>query len=305
MPLPAWTPDLESLDLLLSVAELGSVGKAAHAHGISQPAASAKLHRLERRVDLALLVRTPGGSTLTPIGQTFAAWARDVVGAAGALGVNVTSLRTSQSAKLRIAASLTNAEYLMPRWLLLLRRDNPALDVSAVVANSHDVCDRVRSGQADLGFVEMPAVPADLSHTPIGADELVVVAAPDYPAARSERPLAPTDLLTLPLLLREHGSGTRDTFLAALAVALGREAVEPEHAVELGSTSTILATARAGGGLGVLSARAARTDLRNGTLVAVTVTGLTAARPLNAVWMGASPSPAAALLVELARDEAP
>lgn len=300
MPLPAWTPDLESLDLLLSVAELGSVGKAAHAHGISQPAASAKLHRLERRVDLALLTRTAAGSTLTPIGQAFAAWARDVVAAAGTLSSNVTSLRASQSAKLRIAASLTNAEYLMPRWLLVLRRQNPSLDVSAVVANSHDVCDRVRSGAADLGFVEMPAVPADLSHTHIGTDTLMVVAAPDYPAARAARPLTPTDLLDQPLLLREVGSGTRDTFLEALADALGRDAVEPEHAVELGSTSTILATARAGGGLGVLSARAATTDIEHGSLVEVPVTGLTAARPLSAVWMGATPSPSAALLIGVA-----
>ncbi|GAB2463620.1 hypothetical protein GCM10027265_11160 [Jatrophihabitans fulvus] len=247
------------------------------------------------------MTRTAAGSTLTPIGQAFAAWARDVVAAAGTLSGNVTSLRVSQSAKLRIAASLTNAEYLMPRWLLVLRRENPSLDVSAVVANSHDVCDRVRSGAADLGFVEMPAVPADLSHADIGADTLTVVAAPDYPAARASRPLTPTDLLEQPLLLREIGSGTRDTFLAALATALGRDTVAPAHAVELGSTSTILATARAGGGLGVLSARAAGTDIEHGNLVEVPVAGLAAARPLSAVWMGATPSPSAALLIEVAR----
>ena len=89
--------------------------------------------------------------------------------------------------------------------------------------------------------------------------------------------------------------------VAALAAALGRDTVEPPHAVELGSTSTILATARAGGGLGVLSARAATTDLEHGSLVEVPVTGLSAARPLSAVWMGASPSPSAALLIDVAR----
>jgi DNA-binding transcriptional LysR family regulator len=301
VPLPGWTPDLDALDLLLSVGELGSVGKAAHAHGISQPAASAKLSRLERQVGLALLTRTTTGSTLTPVGQTFATWARDVVDAAGALAANVTALRTSRSAKLRIAASLTNAEYLMPRWLLLLRRENPALEVSAVVANSHDVCDRVRSGRADLGFVEMPAVPADLAHTEIGTDELMLVAAPDYPAARARRALRPADLLDRPLLLREPGSGTRDTFLEALAAALGADGpVDLPHAVELGSTSTILATARAGGGIGVLSRRAAGADLDNGTLAEVRVAGLRTDRPLNAVWMGSTPSPSAAQLIDVA-----
>jgi DNA-binding transcriptional LysR family regulator len=67
--LPTWTPDLPALDLLLSVAELGSVGKAAAAHGISQPSASARLSRLERQLGVAVLVRGSHGSTLSPAGQ--------------------------------------------------------------------------------------------------------------------------------------------------------------------------------------------------------------------------------------------
>ncbi len=300
MSLPTWIPDLESLDLLLSVAELGSVGKAAHAHAISQPAASAKLHRLERQVGLALLTRSTSGSTLTPVGHAFVTWAREVVLSAASLAENVTALRQSRSAKLRIAASLTVAEYLLPSWLLKLRRENPTLDVSAVVANSHDVCDRVRAGQVELGFVETPAVPADLSHRQVGTDELAFVAAPDYPAARRRAPLQPVDLTTQPVLLREVGSGTRETFLEALATALNEPTVDLMHAVELGSTTTILATARAGGGIGVISARAASVDLHAGTLAAVTVAGLTATRPLNAVWVGTAPSASAALLVKVA-----
>ena len=301
MPLPTWIPDLASLDLLLSVAELGSVGKAAHAHAISQPAASAKLHRLERHVGLALLTRTTSGSTLTPVGHAFVTWAREVVLSASSLADNVTALQQSRSAKLRVAASLTVAEYLLPVWLLMLRRENPALEVSAVVANSHDVCERVRAGQAELGFVETPTVPADLSHRQVGTDELAFVAAPDYPAARRRTPLPPVDLSTQPVLLREVGSGTRETFLDALASALGETAVDLPHAIELGSTTTILATARAGGGIGVVSARAASVDVSTAALVQLSVAGLTATRPLNAVWVGAAPTPSAALLIDVAR----
>jgi DNA-binding transcriptional LysR family regulator len=303
VPLPTWIPDLESLDLLLSVAELGSVGKAAHAHGISQPAASTRLHRLERQVGLGLLTRTTTGSTLTPVGHAFVTWAREVVFAAASLADNVTALRQSRTAKLRVAASLTVAEYLLPQWLLRLRRDHPALDVSAVVANSHDVCERVRGGQVDLGFVETPGVPGDLSHRQVGTDQLAFVAAPDYPAARRRTPLPPGDLTTQPVLLREIGSGTRETFLEALANALGSSTVVLPHAIELGSTATILATARAGGGIGVVSARAARVDVSTGALAEVTVAGLTPTRPLNAVWVGAGPSPSAALLIDMAARE--
>lgn len=303
MSLPDWSRDLVSLELLLGVAEFGSVGKSAAALGISQPAASTRLNRLERQTGLALLARSPAGTTLTPVGQAFASWARQVIVAAQIMTDGVAALRETRAASLRIAASLTVAEYLMPAWLMLLRRQNPELDVKVAVANSHDVCDRVRAGQADIGLVEMPMVPADLSSAQIGVDRLIVVVAPTYPAAgKRDRSLAPTELLDQPVLLREEGSGTRDTFVAALAAVLGRhEPLSLPHVVELGSTTTILATARAGGGIGVISERAARSDLATGSLVELTVPGLDAFRPLTAVWLGRQLGKAGQSLVKLAQ----
>ena len=218
MPLPAWTPDLPALDLLLSVAELGSVGRAAEAHKISQPSASARLARLERRLGVSLLVRTSRGSSLTPAGEAVAAWARGVVDAAQALTDGVWTLRAGRRARLRVAASLTIAEYLMPRWLLVLRRSHPGLDIAVTVANSDTVCARVRTGRADIGFIEAPTVPPDLTNNIVGHDRLALVVAHDYPlASRAATGIAPRDLLDQPILLRERGSGTRDTFLHALA----------------------------------------------------------------------------------------
>lgn len=305
--LPSWTPDLASLDLLLSVAELGSVGRAGAAHGISQPSASARLARLERRLGVPVLVRTTRGSTLTPAGEAVVAWTRGVVDAATALTDGVLSLRADRLGRLRVAASLTVAEYLLPGWLLRLRRGLPDAEVAVTVVNSQEVCARVRAGSADAGFIESPTVPPELGAEAIGSDRLVLVVSPDYPlAARASHPLAAHELLDLPLLLREPGSGTRDTFLDAVAAALHRP-VEPNlpHASELGSTTTILATARAAGGVGVVSERAAAADLRAGALVEVTAAGLNLERTLHAVWTGSQPPPLASELLRLARLDAP
>jgi DNA-binding transcriptional LysR family regulator len=316
--LPPWTPDLPALDLLLSVAELGSVGKAAAAHGISQPSASTRLARLERQLGVPVLVRGARGSTLTPAGEAVLTWAAGVVDAARTLTDGVRTLREAADARLRVAASLTVAEYLMPPWLLALRRLHPGVEVAATVANSHEVCERVRAGHVDVGFVESPDVPAGFSTARVGEDRLALVVAAGYPlAARARAGLRPRDLPDLPLLLREPGSGTRETFLHALRAALGTALGtalgsgagtapgdgEPRlpHAVELGSTSTIVATARAGGGVGVVSARAVTGDLAAGTLVELPVRGLHAERPLTALWLGVRPTPLAAELVGLAR----
>lgn len=296
MTLPPWTPDLATLDLLLSVAETGSVGRAAAAHAVSQPSASARLSRLERRLGVALLVRTRRGTTLTPAGETVAEWARSVVDAARRLTDGVAALRQDRQARLRVAASLTVAEYLLPGWLLTLdRRHAGTLDIAARVANSRDVCDLVRTGAVELGFVEMPDVPEDLSRRAVGDDRLAVVAAPSYPlAARAGSGVTPADVAGHPVLLREEGSGTREVFLRALGeVRLAR-------ATALGSTATIMATARAGGGIGVVSARAVRRDLDAGELVELHVRGVTLNRTLHAVWAGGQLPPLARELVAVA-----
>jgi DNA-binding transcriptional LysR family regulator len=303
-PLPTWTPDLPALDLLLSIAELGSLGKAAAAHGISQPTASARLLRLEKQVGAALVARGARGSTLTLTGEALLAWARPVVESAQQLSDGIAALRADRSARLRIAASLTIAEYLMPRWLLLLQRSHPGLHSAVEVVNSSGVLEHVRAGAADVGFVETPEPPTSGVHTAlVGRDRVTLVVSSSYPlAARAGRTLRPRDVLGHPFLMREPGSGTRDTFLSALGG--GAEHALPESTVELGSTATIVATALAGGGIGVVSSRAVARQIAEGSLVELRLADMDLHRPLHAVWTGPRLVPLAAELIQLAQDSA-
>src|SRR3954453_12537932 len=79
MRIPAGHLELADIDLLLSVQRLGSLGKAARAHQLSQPAVSARIQAVERRLGLRLLERSPSGSRLTPAGTTVATWGQPVV----------------------------------------------------------------------------------------------------------------------------------------------------------------------------------------------------------------------------------
>lgn len=304
MPLPPWTPDLRALELLLSVAELGSVGKAARVHMISQPSASATLSRLERRLKVRLLVRTTRGTTLTPEGRTVAEWARGVVDAAWALADGVGALRERGVSHLRIAASLTTAEHLLPGWLLTLRAEHPDAVVGLAVVNSAEVLARVHAGAADIGLVETPQPPEGVRASVIGSDRLLLAASGDHPLARARRgPLFPKDVVEAPLLLREPGSGTRDTFITALAAAsgVGEDALVLPHSVELGSTTTIVSTAVAGGGVAVVSGCAIESELRAGTLVELPVVDLDLGRPLHAIWLRGEPGELATDLIAIAR----
>ena len=70
-------PDLDSLELLISIATTGSLGRAATARGISQPAVSARIQRMEQVVGVPLVERSARGSSLTAAGALLADWAGD------------------------------------------------------------------------------------------------------------------------------------------------------------------------------------------------------------------------------------
>jgi DNA-binding transcriptional LysR family regulator len=273
-------PDLESLRLLVQVAELGSVGKAARAAGVAQPSATKRLAALERRAKLALLVRGPQGSVLTDDGKLVVAWAVKLLAAADEFRTSVSALRAEHAATLRIAASMTIAEALLPRWLHDLRRQEPSVHVGLTVTNSAEVARLVlKSTEVDLGFVEGPGVLEGLASRVVGTDELIVVVTRAHPWSRRRRPLTAAELAATPLVVREAGSGTRETLDRVLARF---DPVTPQLA--LGSNAAVKGAAVAGIAPAVLSRHAVEAELASGALVPVEVSDLKLDRRLRAVW---------------------
>ncbi|MFF9313728.1 LysR family transcriptional regulator [Streptomyces sp. NPDC014748] len=288
-------PDLGALELLLAVARLGSLGGAARELGITQPAASSRIRSMERQLGLALVDRSPRGSRLTDAGALVTDWARRVVEAAEAFDAGTQALRDRRDSRLRVAASMTIAEYLLPGWLIALRGHRPDTAVSLLAGNSATVAERLLAGEADLGFVEGVSVPAGLDSVVIAHDRLIVVAAPAHPWARRRRPLDAAELAATPLILREKGSGTRQVLDAALG-GLARPLIE------LSSTTAVKAAAVSGAGPAVLSELAVGDELTLRRLVTVPVEGVALRRALRAVWpAGHRPAGPARELLSLTR----
>ncbi|MEU5715099.1 LysR family transcriptional regulator [Streptomyces sp. NPDC020403] len=266
--------------LLLSVARHGSLGRAGREVGITQPAASSRIRSMERQLGVALLDRSPRGSRLTHAGALVTDWARKVVEAAEAFDAGAQALRDRRDSRLRVAASMTIAEYLMPGWLIALRAGRPDTAVSLLAGNSSDVARRLLAGEADLGFVEGLSVPEGLDGTVVAHDRLVVVVAPSHPWARRRTRLMPGELAASPLVLREHGSGTRQVLDAALAVHGGLA----RPLLELSSTTAVKGAAESGAGPCVLSELALGEELSARRLVEIPVEGVRLRRELRAVW---------------------
>lgn len=274
-------PDLDSLRLLALVGERGSMGKAAGELGIAQPSASKRLAVLERQLGLVLVDRSRRGSALTPAGRMVWGWAHQVLEAVDGLVTGAEALRSKRDAELRVAASMTIAEHLAPLWIGELRRTNPELYVGLQVTNSETVAEHVRTGEVNIGFVESPSAPDGLSARRVASDRLVVVVNAGHPWSRRRTQLTAAELVRTALVVREHGSGTRETLEQALRQS-GIGEINP--LVELGSSAAVRNAVVAGTGPAVISELAVAADLDDGRLIEVPVKDIDLRRALRAVW---------------------
>src|SRR3984957_17240522 len=280
MALSVRVPDLAALEVLLSVARTGSLGRAAQETGVSQQAVSARIRAMEAQTGVTLVQRTARGSTLTAEGAVIAQWAAGVLDVAGELDAEIAALRHDRRGRLRLCASLTIAERLLPAWLVSYRaaaRNRGGEDVEIVLtaANTDGVITHVTVGDADLGFVESPNAPQSLRSRVIGHDGLVVVVTPPaHPCARRRRPGSAAELAATPLVSREGGSGTSQTLTAALTAAVGADVVQAPAALSVSTTSAVRAAVLAGAAPAVITELAVTDDLAAGRLTRIEIPGL-------------------------------
>jgi DNA-binding transcriptional LysR family regulator len=167
---------------------------------------------------------------------------------------------SAHHAPLRVAASLTIGEYLLPQIIARWQVDHRDSPVQLTIGNTSKVIQAVVGMEVDVGFIEGPQTHADLSVQRWLEDELILVAAPDHPLAR--RAATHRQLTAATWILREPASGTRQAADAWLLDNLGTLHVQ----YELGSTEAIKRLAAAGAGLACVSRHAVTAELARGSL---------------------------------------
>lgn len=293
-------PNLTAFEVLLAIAKTGSLGAAGRSLNLTQQAISARVAALEAQTGVPLVTRSTRGSQLTNAGVVAVQWADRLLQVAREVDAGLASLRENTKARVRVCASMTIAEQLLPGWLVSLqaaaaqRGSSPPV-VVLTATNSEQVAEAVRAGSADLGFVEGPRAPRGLRGRVIAHDELVLVVRPDHPWARPGRVVDAAQLAASSLVVREPGSGTRSALTAALAAVLGPDAVQAAPSLELATAASVRAAVLAGAGPAVLSGLAVRDDIAAGRLRRVAVTGINLHRELRAVWLGGRTPPAGAV----------
>ncbi|MDZ4168578.1 MAG: selenium metabolism-associated LysR family transcriptional regulator [Coriobacteriia bacterium] len=283
--------NVQQLKTFITVVEHGSFSEAARALGVSQPAVTMQVQSLESDVGATLLDRRYRRVDLTEAGRTLLPHARHVLEQIGAARDEIDALSGVISGRLVIAASTTPGVYIIPRLLGAFVTTHPEVGVTIMVHDTAEVIEAVESGHADIGITGATVRGARVAFEEVGADELVLICAPDSPLAqRKNLPLA--ELADEPWVLRESGSGTRQV-AERLATDHGLDPDELRVVVELGTGEAIVSAVEGGLGISILSRHVAAKALALGTICEVDALGLPATRPLHLVLPRRSPSRAA------------
>lgn len=259
---------LRQLEVFLTVARTGSVSRAATELGLSQSATSSSLADIERQFDLQLFDRigkrlrlSSRGSALRAPAEAVLEAARDLEGALGGSGAAIDD-------RIRIGATLTIGNYVAVPLVARYLRAHPGVSLTLDVANTEEIARQVANFEIDVGLVEGDVDHPELETTPWREDQLVVFCSAHHPLAR-RRALTDADLLSTPWIVRERGSGTRQTWERAMHGLLPRLQI----ALTLRQTEAIKRAVEANLGLGCLSRIALEDAFARGALAPCRVPG--------------------------------
>ncbi|KQT11306.1 LysR family transcriptional regulator [Ramlibacter sp. Leaf400] len=269
---------LRQLELFSAVARAGSTSAAGADVALSQSAVSAALNDLELTLGAQLFDRVGKKLVLNDLGRALHERAARLLD--GARGIEQDFSRSSQLGHLKLAASTTVGNYLVPDLLAAYSKRYPDRRVDVQIGNSQDVARAVSELRVDAGLIEGPSRLPGLNLAHWRDDELVLVAAPHHALAtlqRTSQPCIPIDALRrASWILREEGSGTRDAVQAVLVPLLG----ELQVGQVLGSSEAIKRAVAAGLGISCLSRLLVQEMLEQRTLVELATQLPAMTRPL-------------------------
>lgn len=236
---------LRQLEIFTAVAQQQNLTRAAHALALSQSATSAALAELESHFDMQLFDRVGKRLQLNALGQWLLPKAEALLAQARSLESDL--LKTPES-HLKVGATLTIGNYLAVHLVAQYMEEHPGSQIKLDVENTADITRKVIDFELDVGLIEGEFHHPNLDMEPWREDELVMFAAPNHPLTKKPQ-LDDNDLLAAQWILRESGSGTRQTFDRAMQGLLPQLNV----LLELQHTEAIKRAVESGLGLGCLS----------------------------------------------------
>lgn len=225
------------LRVFYTVAKRLNFTKAAEELFISQPAVTKHIHEIENHYNVRLFERNGTKIKLTEVGQTLLQYCNEIFTVYNRLEFELNNISKQHNGTIRIGASTTAADYVLPPVLASFHNKFKDVKIILLINNTEFIEDALANNTIDLGIIEGYSKKSIFKYTEFVKDELVLVKSTTN-TLYSNSSITTTDLLKVPLLLREQGSGTLEVIahsLKANNIKLSDLTIE----MQLGSTESI------------------------------------------------------------------
>lgn len=262
--------DINQLRIFASVYRNRSFTRASEELNISQPTISEHIKNLERDLECTLFDRLTRKIIPTAEARAIFARASNIIDEMSELQEAVRASKGNITGPVTIGASTIPGTYILPYKVAEFSRDHPQVSFEILIDDSRQIIERILNHEILLGFVGAMMDTNHVNYEPCIDDELILVA-PQALSLKKSIPLP--EILHLPFIQRELGSGTRTTTEAHLAKA-GIALSDLKTVALLGSTASVKEALKAGLGVSILSRMAVQDELERGLLQEIRMQGL-------------------------------
>lgn len=256
------------LSVFISVADKRNFSRAAEELHMTQPAVSQQIQLLEKYIGAKLLLRTNKSVKLTKAGEIVYLHAKEITGLYKRMSMLVNELNNEPSGLLKIGASYTFGEYVLPHILAKLKELFPNIVPSVQIGNTRDIAKAIISHEIDVGIVEGEISQKKIYIKTVSTDQMYIVAGGKYPIYYNKE-VTRRQVEQENWIVREEGSGTRD----ATAKLFQSLQIRPTRLMEFGSTQLIKEAVEAGLGVSYLSELTIKKERLLGTIQLLNVKG--------------------------------
>ncbi|MDX5474993.1 MAG: LysR family transcriptional regulator [Bacillaceae bacterium] len=267
--------NLDHLRVFYTAANKKNFSETAKILHLSQPSVSLQIKNLEESLHTKLFDRTTKKMELTDSGKILFMYVGLIFEIVDKAKKELTTLSTFVHGDLFIGASLTIGEHLLPYALGEFKKDFPHINLIMKIYNSKQINTKLIDEEMDLGFIEAPMFEPSLKYIPFLEDELVIITTGnlDGPISKDKDTITPSELFSLPIILREEGSGTRQVMENTFK-SIDLDPSNLNVVLELENTESIKATVESGMGISILSKSAIQKELQLGTLRLIKLQGI-------------------------------
>ncbi|MDA8442952.1 MAG: LysR substrate-binding domain-containing protein [Peptococcaceae bacterium] len=258
---------LDPLKIFLTVAEEKSFSRAADELYLSQPGVSSQIRNLENELGTRLISRSSKHVELTPSGEIMYRYAQDLLRLYNLAVEDINRIRNVVSGTLKIGASFTIGEYILPKVLAQTTAKYPNLDIVVTIANTEEIFQNLRAHHLDVGVVEGQVDTSGLTCEEFMDDEMILIMPQGHALAKIPK-ITVQDLQDCVWIMREPGSGTR-AFSNTLIKQLG---LRVKRAYVFSSNEGVKEAVSNGLGIAVVSRLIVQRELNAGDMLS---------RPIN------------------------